>query len=281
MINYREMYADTKIIVSVSGGKDSTAMCLNLIENGFSITEFTRVFCDTGWEDITTYQYLDYLENHIGPIIRLRANVAIAPANRELVSRLENQLGFESDFIRYVVQWGKFPATPHKYCTDRLKIRPYTRYLRTLEEDYVNLVGIRAEESVKRSKYKEWEYFDTFECYTHRPLLNWTEKQVIDIHNRHNVLPNALYLNGHSRVGCYPCIMARKAEIRKISEERISIIRVLENIYDITYFKGGKIDQMRSWSMTSRGGTQFFLFDTEKPTCEKWGLCEFANGGTE
>lgn len=37
------------IVASVSGGKDSTAMCLWLQEQGL---EFTPVFLDTGWESV-------------------------------------------------------------------------------------------------------------------------------------------------------------------------------------------------------------------------------------
>jgi 3'-phosphoadenosine 5'-phosphosulfate sulfotransferase (PAPS reductase)/FAD synthetase len=46
------------LIASVSGGKDSTAMMLALIE---AKLEFRAVFADTGWEHQITYDYLDML----------------------------------------------------------------------------------------------------------------------------------------------------------------------------------------------------------------------------
>lgn len=50
-------------LLSISGGKDSTAMLLHAIERGI---EFRCVFADTGHEHPDTYAYLDYLEEHLG-----------------------------------------------------------------------------------------------------------------------------------------------------------------------------------------------------------------------
>ena len=60
---------DRELVVSVSGGKDSTATCLYLQEIGLP---YKSIFFDTGWEHASTYQYLtDYLPTKIGPIVRL------------------------------------------------------------------------------------------------------------------------------------------------------------------------------------------------------------------
>ena len=55
-------YEDKLIVVSVSGGKDSTAMCLHLFEQGYDKDDFVRVFADTGWESEETYRYLKEIE---------------------------------------------------------------------------------------------------------------------------------------------------------------------------------------------------------------------------
>ena len=55
----QDLLNECPVIASVSGGKDSTAMMLYLIESN---TSFTPVFCDTGWEHPLTYDYLEYLE---------------------------------------------------------------------------------------------------------------------------------------------------------------------------------------------------------------------------
>lgn len=110
-------------------------------------------------------------------------------------------------------------------------MRDHIAALQDAGHECVNAVGIRAAESAARSKMGEWEESATFDCAVWRPLIAWTEAEVIAIHARHGLRPNPLYLMGATRVGCWPCIFARKAEIRLIADKdpsRISRLRVLE-----------------------------------------------------
>ena len=52
-----------KHIVSLSGGKDSTAMLLMMLEKNMQIDDI--VFCDTGVEFPQMYRHLDKLQKHI------------------------------------------------------------------------------------------------------------------------------------------------------------------------------------------------------------------------
>lgn len=62
-----EMY-----VLSLSGGKDSTAMLLRLLEEQRPIDLI--LFCDTGIEFPQMYEHLDCLEKYIGiPITHLKA----------------------------------------------------------------------------------------------------------------------------------------------------------------------------------------------------------------
>ena len=282
-------YDGCEIVVSVSGGKDSTAMCLNLLEQGYSTSDFRRVFSDTGWENVATYQYIEELEKTIGKIEIVRAETPIPEEHKDFILEIENELGFESPMIRRMVKYHFFPNRFQKWCTTDLKIKPIKKLFDTIDDNFINLVGIRKEESPRRSKMTEWEYNDYFDCWVHRPLIDWTEQDVIDIHHRFNLIPNRLYLNGSSRVGCYPCINSRKKEINLLDKNRIDIIRKLENYinkidtrddWKHTFFSAKnnivmEIDQVFSWSQTTRGGKQFELFSAEEPTCVKWGMCEF------
>lgn len=61
-------------VISVSGGKDSTATLL-LALNRVPRERLIAIFCDTGHENAITYQYLDDLSRHLGiGIIRLKAD---------------------------------------------------------------------------------------------------------------------------------------------------------------------------------------------------------------
>ena len=264
--------------VGYSGGKDSTAACLHLKEHEIP---FTPVFANTGWEHEQTYEYIQEIEQIIGPVHMVQNEIEVEEKHRDFVDTIEKQLGFISPFVRIAIHFLCIPNGFNRFCTKYTKLDPIRDYI-LQQDDPVNIVGIRKEESKKRAKLSRWEWYDTNDCYTFRPLLDWTYQDVIEIHKRHNIKPNPLYLNGFDRVGCFPCVYARKAEIRQLTPKRLSIIRQIEQYISdkrnkpVSMFKNGTIDTVYEWSKTSRGGKQFFLFDTDEPSCMKWGLCDIA-----
>lgn len=273
-----------RVVASVSGGKDSAAMSLHLRELGI---EHDRVFMDTGWEHSKTYDYLrGELTRVLGPITEIRGDLLMP------------------DLIR---KKGMFPQRTRRFCTEELKIKPMQRYLAALDYDVVNAVGIRRAESKARSQMAEREWSNGFDCETWRPLVDWTEEQVIAIHTRHGLRPNPLYLEGASRVGCWPCIFSRKAELRRVADtdpSRIDLIRSLEKETGeaaqkraiakgepvrnppsffqapIRNSDGGRpcqpIDEVVAWSRTSHGGKHLELFapGVGEEGCMRWGLCD-------
>ena len=307
------MRDDRMIIASVSGGKDSTAMCLHLMEQGI---EFVPVFMDTGWETAATYQYLrEYLPGVIGEITWLRSEVELAPAREEIARHYEERLGHYSAMVRWCIKKVMFPSRMRRWCTEEVKTKPMRDYLSGLDFEPVNAVGIRAAESMARSKYTEWEYMNYFGCDVWRPILRWSEKDVIDIHTRHGVAPNRGYLNGASRVGCWPCIYASKKELHHFSmdEHRVQLLADLEitigELADAKLAEKGTsieskglsrpawfvnpepkrdpetgkrsgnlvpIRKVLEWARTSRGGRQYELFmpPSRERGCMRWGLCD-------
>lgn len=262
--------------VGYSGGKDSTAVCLYLKENDI---DFTPVFANTGWEHEETYEYIQQIEQIIGKVHIVQSDIQIEEEHQEFIAKIEKELGFISPFVRIAIHFLCIPNGFNRFCTKYTKIDAIRDFIRQQEEP-VNIVGIRKEESEKRSSLERWEWFETNDCYTFRPLLEWKFEDVIAIHKKHGIEPNPLYLNGFDRVGCFPCVYARKAEIRQLTQKRLSIIRQIEEYISekrnktVSMFKNGTIDTIYEWSKTSRGGKQFFLFDTEEPSCMKWGMCD-------
>jgi 3'-phosphoadenosine 5'-phosphosulfate sulfotransferase (PAPS reductase)/FAD synthetase len=171
------------------------------------------MYLDTGWEHPAVREHLEYLRGVLGPIVEVRGPLGLA------------------DLVR---RKGMFPSRKRRFCTEELKVFPAQAYLRSrvdAGEELVNVVGIRREESRARSTMTEWEWSDGWDCEVWRPILDWRLGDVVDIHRRHGVRPNGLYLIGMTRVGCWPCINSSKGELRRIADldpARIDEIRALE-----------------------------------------------------
>jgi len=305
----RARIGDRKIIASVSGGKDSAAMCLHLREMGL---EYEAIAMDTGWEEKGWREYVEGpLTRALGPIKILRAEVKRVDLIdvSKLRPRVRAAVEDGSAMVQLILRKAMFPSKARRFCTEELKAKPAAAYINArveAGEECINAVGIRAAESTARAKMTEWDWSDGFDCEVWRPILRWTEQEVIDIHQRHGLTPNPLYLRGASRVGCWPCIYARKSEIRHIADvdpERIALIRDLEADIAVgafaraeakgvtlksppAYFQptlggGGDcwpIDRVVEWSRTVRGGReedkQVELFAGMNDGCMRWGLCE-------
>lgn len=300
----------SRVIASVSGGKDSTAMCLHLREVSIP---YTAVFMDTGWENAETYRYLrEELPGYIGEILWLRSAVTLPPDLEALATLYEVRLGHYSAMVRWCLQKAMFPSGQRRWCTSSLKVEPIARWLDALDEDAVSAVGIRAEESAARKAMTEWEEPGPdaiIKAPTWRPLIAWTMDDVVAIHHRHGVTPNRTYFDGARRVGCWPCIRANKDEIRRIADldpGRMSLIRDLEadvrrlhhdrrgTEVNHSWFqarmadKDGRwpawpIDRVVDWSRTSRGGSQIELFAAKdhEAGCMRWGMCDTGPGEGE
>ncbi len=198
------------IAVLVSGGKDSTATLLLAIEK-HGKDNVLPIFTDTGFEASETYKYLSYLEDRLGV---------------EII-RLKNPDG--DDLVSLILKKKRFPNSRMRFCTALLKQVPVALYLMERKDVKELWFGIRAEESRRRKEkygnltpedtwnYAEWLNNNGYlrkrdlEKLTHIrcrfPIVNWMEERVFSYLKEKDIKPNPLYSKGHSRVGCYPCIL--------------------------------------------------------------------------
>jgi 3'-phosphoadenosine 5'-phosphosulfate sulfotransferase (PAPS reductase)/FAD synthetase len=278
------------VFVSFSGGKDSTAAWLWMLENGIQVRV---VFADTGWEHPDTYAYVDAMEKRFGPIARV---------------------GYPGGMRKLVREHASFPKKHQRFCTAELKRIPLAVWMtaearRLGGSEAISVTGLRRDESAARANLLPWEItttkipgkwaadgepYQTVE-WSYRPLLDWKLADVVAIHQRHGVRPNPLYLRGFSRVGCFPCINAAKGEIAGVADQSpgvIEEIRALEAELTKAYAaRGGSqelsyfdkpIDRKVAWSRTARGGANTML-GLEDPNsdggCGTWGLCESGDEG--
>jgi 3'-phosphoadenosine 5'-phosphosulfate sulfotransferase (PAPS reductase)/FAD synthetase len=303
-------------IVSVSGGKDSTALYLLALQR-LGVNGFRAVFCDTGHEHQLTYDYVRNLHSATGgPKVefihadfteRLKTRATNlqkfwekdgVPQERiDAVKRMIKPTG--NPFLDLCILKGRFPSTRARFCTEELKVEPFTQQiaLPALRQGSVlHWRGIRRDESKSRENAKKFERGD-FGLRVFQPLVDWSAEDVFAMHKKHSLEPNPLYMMGFGRVGCMPCIMCTKSEMAEISTRfpsEVARVREWERLVAKmskrgrgTFFANDKIphegssgvtiDQVADWSKTSRGGRQYDLFfePTDVGECSSlYGLCE-------
>lgn len=135
-----------KHIVSFSGGKDSTAMLLMMIEKGIKIDEI--IFLDTGAEFPDMYNHIKKVENYI---------------NRKIII-LKAENNFEYMMLHYEKKKGKnkgqkgysWPDFRNRWCTQYLKKSVISKYLKKYKNDeIIEFHGIAADEVERLNKNKE------------------------------------------------------------------------------------------------------------------------------
>lgn len=268
-------------VVSVSGGKDSTALYCWAIEQWGQ--EFRPIFADTGHEHPVTYNYVRNLHEMAGgPVIQW----VKADFSDRLTAKGKQPSG--NPFLDMMLWKGRAPSARAQFCTEHVKLRPIQKWIESIRGDseVIMYVGIRAGESLRRSKMPEREFIQLFDCDTVRPLLRWSEDQVFEYLKKKGVPPNPLYANGSTRVGCYPCIHARKEELASMPEWAWEKLQSWESRLGRSWFSAGDvpgvhiptIQDAREWAKTSRGGRQFNMFAEDAkdvPSCmSTWGQCE-------
>ena len=307
-------------VVSVSGGKDSGATYLHALE--LLDGDFLAVCADTGNEHPETLEYVARLHERTGgpkvQIIKADFTVDLARKKRFLESvkavartknpwpqeRVDSALahGLEATgvpFLDLCRSKGMFPSRIPAFCSQRLKRLPLLMVQHPLIDEGYNVFswqGIRSEESLKRSCYPMWEQSPDSEGLTiYRPLMGWTLKDVVAIHQRHGLNLNPLYGMGFERVGCLPCINSSKNDIRITAQlfpwaiEKIrhweEEVRAVSRLRRATFFHAAttpgssgpaQIDEVVLWSKTLRGGKQYDIRSLMEPSTSD--VCIYAGG---
>jgi len=192
-----------KIVVPVSGGKDSQA-CLKLALENYSADEILGLFCDTQFEHPLTYAHIDKLRCLYGvKIERITA-------------------GSVPDVVR---KFKTFPTSRLRMCTDQLKIQPAKKFYIELatqqKAGFEVWMGMRKAESGDRSRryagkvgaevYAPHEIGKAFPKYLSQklgvmfriPIIDWSDADVFEYLAGEE---NQLYKMGSKRVGCFPCL---------------------------------------------------------------------------
>jgi 3'-phosphoadenosine 5'-phosphosulfate sulfotransferase (PAPS reductase)/FAD synthetase len=190
-----------KHIVSFSGGKDSTALLLMMLDRNMPIDHV--VYVDTTKDFPQMYQHIDKVADYIKPL-----NIT--------------RLSFNFDYFLgdYVKTKGKhkgkkgygWPDFRNRWCT-RLKLDLISNFAKAISTDshctVIQYVGIAFDEK-HRAKKKNITY----------PLVDWgiTESQALSYCYNKGFTWGGLY-EKFSRLSCYCCPLSRLSELKVIYNE--------------------------------------------------------------
>lgn len=235
-------------VVSVSGGKDSTACYLLAILRD---KPFRAVTADTGHENAQTYDYIRELAHKTGgPEIEVvKANfsaqishkrelvqtkwIAEGIADKIIQAALEVLHPTGNPFLDLCIWKGRFPSRMAQFCTEYLKARPI--FEQVFEpilavEPLISWQGERKAESLNRARYKRLQRINMIgmhDRFVFRPILHWSAENAFEMHKIFGVPWNPLYEQNAHRVGCWPCINSSKAELASIFKRYPEVVQAL------------------------------------------------------
>jgi len=260
-----------RIVVAYSGGKDSLACVLHLLDFGVPRSKIelwhhridppgrpfmdwpcTTEFCRAVGRALDFPLYVSYREGGFG---------------REML-RDEDPPGgvsYEDPEGEHFLSGGdkplttrmKFPQvgaiTAGRWCSAILKIdvasRIFSNDPRYAAGRFLFVTGERAEEGGRRKHYPETEPYRGKEATRDReilhwhPVLRWKEDRVWDIAKEHGVVPHPAYRLGWGRLSCMACIFGdpnQFASVREVSPEVFRKIAAYEKRFGTTIKRESK-----------------------------------------
>lgn len=193
-------------IVSFSGGKDSTALLLKMIETGMKIDEVINF--DTGMEFPDMYEHIDRIREKVEELgIKF---IRFQPERGFEYYLLERERVMKTNVI--CNGWG-WPTIHSRWCTTYLKTKTSKDYIEELSKNYdvIQYLGIASDES-KRMERK-FHQNGNFRY----PLVEWdmTEKDCLQYCYKNGYDWNGLY-KMFNRVSCWCCPLQRISELYKL-----------------------------------------------------------------
>ena len=191
ILNTAEKFSTENVVISFSGGKDSTVVA-DLVVRALSNPSLVNIYGDTTLELPLTDDYIK----------RFRRN------NPKMILKIAKNK--EQNFYDVCEDIGP-PARVMRWCCSMFKTGPITRILGNLykNKNILTFYGIRKCESVSRSKYNRIE--DNAESIkiskqtVASPIFLWTDFDIWLYILSENLDFNDAYRLGYERVGCWCC----------------------------------------------------------------------------
>ncbi len=183
-------YKFSQMIVSFSGGKDSTVVS-DLVIRALANPSVIQVYGDTTLEFPMSYQYVErYRKDNPKAILRTAKNR-------------------DQNFYDVCEDIGP-PARMMRWCCTMFKTGPITRILNSINknDEILTFYGIRKSESVSRSKYDRVAEGSNVKIQKQKvasPIFYWSDFEIWLYILANEVDFNDAYTLGYDRVGCWCC----------------------------------------------------------------------------
>jgi len=154
-------YNIKSLVCCFSGGKDS------LVSTHYVMTETEDI------ADLDRY------------VIWVDTTVMIPPAEK-FVRDVCNRFGWNLVILKPKLTFEEFclkfgaPSIKRRWCCYHLKLEPIEKFLKTLRPQRGEILGLRREESSKRSKLPQIMFKKRSWAWGYCPILDWTKDQVLD-----------------------------------------------------------------------------------------------------
>lgn len=205
-----------KIVASLSGGKDSTAMGLMMLERGIPVEEF--LFVDTGLEYPEIYATIARFEEVTGrTVTRLKRqdgrDFLYYAAERPVKFRNPEITTRKDGTPRRTTGYG-WPNALRRYCTTHLKVDVLSEYKAAKYQPgtIVDAVGIAADEPKRLHDDAPTVY----------PLNEWgiTEADAMEYCRNRGFYPSPCAYDDCKRVSCFCCPLQSLQSIRYLIGKR-------------------------------------------------------------
>ena len=277
------------IIVAFSGGKDSTACVLHILDQGVDPDKIelwhhlidgregsqlmdwpvTESYCRAFAKAFGLKIFFSWKEGGFEGEM-LRDNRKTAPNRWEYENDNVIECGLGGGVRGKNGTRMQFPQVSAdlsvRWCSAYLKIDVCTMAIRNQarfnNKRTLVVTGERAEESAARASYKTFQpdksdLRNGRKVQRHvdhwRPVHAWSEQEVWDIIERYKVLPHPAYMLGWARLSCMACIFGSKnqwASLNKINPEAVETISDYEEYFGKTIHREMTVmDQVRLGSV--------------------------------
>ena len=198
-------------IIFASYGNDSCALIQWAHERG--LQDVTVAYSDTGWA-------ADWWRE------RVAQGEAWAQSYGFKTTTIPS-VGMHN-LVRRKKAWPRGGGGKFQFCTHELKEKPANEWMETIDPDKqaTCLIGIRREESANRAQFPE----RTHDSPKHggrdlwAPLVRHTEAMRDELLSRTPFKPLP-----HRSKECWPCVNARKAELKLMDEPTLIRVRLIED----------------------------------------------------